>query len=61
MPDGSDLSAEERDWAMDMLKADQEINQITSQKARILDGLMRKIKKIEEILTGGLNKRGKRY
>jgi len=54
---GQVISEEDKTEAESVAAADNMVNSITAGKARILDALIGKIKKINDILTAGLNKR----
>jgi hypothetical protein len=55
--EGQVISEEDKAEAESVAAADNMVNSITAGKARILDALIGKIKKINDILTAGLNKR----
>lgn len=55
--EGQVISEEDKTEAESVAAADNMVNSITAGKARILDALIGKIKKINDILTAGLNKR----
>lgn len=52
-----DMNEEDKANATAMAEADKLVNKITGAKARVLDALINKLKKIHAILSAGLNKR----